>query len=421
MNKKGDLTSTELITLVIVVLSMIILLIFLWLWFYGFSEQKDICKLSVLTRATTPDMVAQGLPLKCKSTKICLTNDGGSKCDEQLAGEEGVEVIVLRGSPAEKRTQIEEVSANAMYDCWDMMGQGKLDLFGTTKSVFGLEQVKSSCVICSRVAIDKSVIYKDYKAQLPDEPKVYNDILYQADSKGNVLLYQSDGPGSYAHDGAGNLISVPNIDSSGKLITPPPQGAVPYSLVDINRYMSSHQVPGQSMTYLQAFTDRGVGSFATVGASEQTKIAEADVKEKYPDKSVTSFARSTTYPQMAFVFMQIKTVSKAEVVKNMLEAGGTIAGAAFMTPVIGKGFRWAAKVTITTLKGWVVVPVLVVGGAVLGYGMWNAQQGQLAAANYCGPFTSSEKASEGCSVVQGIDFNVQLINELCGGQIEGEP
>jgi hypothetical protein len=384
MDKKGELTSSEIITLVIVVLSALVLLFFLWLWFYGFTEQTDICKLSVLTRATTPDVLQRTLPLKCKSTKICLTDDGSSKCDEQFLGEEGVDVITLKGTSPQKRTQIEEVSANAMYDCWNMMGQGKLDLFGEAATPFGLIQVKSSCVICSRVAIDKSVVYADYKNKIPTN---YKNILYASD--GGVVTLDAD--------------------------------KNPIPLVDINTYMRTHQVPGSSLTYLQTFTDKGVSSFSKVETSQESEIAAAEARANLDGKTVQAEGRSTKYPQMAFVFMQVKSVEMKQVATNLIEAGATMAGLTFMTPIIGKGATWAAKTAIVCTKGLILIPVAAAAGAVVGYGMWNAHQGQVAAAGYCGAFTSSDASSKGCSLVQGVDYNVKTINALCGREIAGEP
>jgi len=153
MNKKGDLTSTQIIMLVVAVVGFLIVLAALFLVNLGGYSERDICKLSVLTRATAPSAVQAAVPLKCKAAKICLTeNYFGDRCKEQFPGEPNVEYVRLSGTPAQKARQIEEVSANAMYDCWSMMGEGKLDLFG---EFFGNKD--ATCVVCSRVAIDKDV------------------------------------------------------------------------------------------------------------------------------------------------------------------------------------------------------------------------------------------------------------------------
>ena len=346
--KRGQLTSTQIIMIVLAILGFVILMIFLvGIGFEEFSE-KEICHLSVITRATTQSVVEGQLlvPLKCTTEKICLT-DGSGKCEKQFAGEKNVIVIKLKGSVEEKRRKIEEVSANAMYDCWSMMGQGKLDLFTNIKTAYGLAAAESTCIICSRVAIDEEVDSK---------------ILYENEKKG----------------------------------------------VNINKYLKENQVPGSSLTYLQTFTDRGINAFA--------KFDETDFNENVPegefkiDGGVEEVNR-----ELAFVFFQIKSISIGNVLKKMGKAGGTMAGAVFMTPILGK---FAGKLLLTP-AGAVLAIVGVTG--IGGYGAYNAYQGQLVSAGYCGNFTTTdEKAKEGCSLVQGVNYNFKDINKICG-RIEGNP
>lgn len=157
MNKNGDVTSTQVIFLLIAVISFGIGLMALSLVDFGGSTERDICKLSVLTRATSPDIAQSVIPLKCRTEKICLTDKLFGGCEEQFAGEENVVRVRLSGTDSQKKLKIEEISANAMYDCWNMMGQGKLDLFGKAAESFGWDVTQPTCVICSRVAVDKDV------------------------------------------------------------------------------------------------------------------------------------------------------------------------------------------------------------------------------------------------------------------------
>ena len=287
MEKKGELTSAQIITIVIAIMGFLIVLIALYLIFGGgFQTDEDVCKLSVLTRATAPGAAQNLIPLKCRTSKICITNDSSGKCSEQFAGESNVQVIKLSGGITDKRKKIEEVSANAMYDCWSMMGEGKLDLFGSATTDFGLGKVTSSCVICSRVAIDKSV--------------------------GNNVLF---------------------IDGD----------AAKGSAIDITDYMKRTQIPGQSLTYLQAFTDRGVSSYAKVEPSMTSTLLTTDI-------STSTKANN----EIAFVFMQIKSKEVTEVLKNMALAGGTVAGGTFMSPAGGVA-SMAGRAVIGVVGGTVVV------------------------------------------------------------------
>lgn len=156
MEKKGELTSTQIIIIVLAIVGFGLVAIALFLVDFGGYTEKDICKLSVLSRATATNvagMAGAGIPLKCRTEKICLSESFFGGCDEQFAGEENIVHVRLSGSSSNKARQIMEISANAMYDCWTMMGEGRLDLF--KDNIYGATD--ATCVVCSRVAIDKSV------------------------------------------------------------------------------------------------------------------------------------------------------------------------------------------------------------------------------------------------------------------------
>jgi hypothetical protein len=156
LNRKGEMTSTQLILLILTIAGFVIVLLFIMAFKSGSYTEDEICKLSVLTRATSPQALNTYVPLKCTTKKVCLS-DGSGKCESALAGE-NAEVIKLPSGEANAAKKIEEISANAMYDCWNMMGQGKLDLFnGGIGIATGADSQKAvSCVICSRIAFNAS-------------------------------------------------------------------------------------------------------------------------------------------------------------------------------------------------------------------------------------------------------------------------
>jgi hypothetical protein len=401
MNKRG-ITEREIIITILAIIGFAIIIIALILINLGGESTEDMCKLSVLTRATSPNIAQAAIPLKCATKKICLTAKASAGCEDNFAGEKNVEYVKLTGDVYAQALKIEEVSANAMYDCWSMMGEGKLDLFTNAPAQFGLNPAKTTCVICSRVAVDTGV---------------NTDVLNQ---------------------------------------------------VNINDYIKMRQVPGSSLTYLQAFTDKGVASYAKVEnnplqqATEESNPQKAreDIAEyndafsivswtdkakgvvaswglgiewesdakKYETKLMTTQATGynvnaekiptasgktvVVNREMAFVFMQIKAPDPEDVVTNLGLAGATLGTAAFMSPA-GK----AVSGLIFSPAGLVVA---VAGGvAIAGYGAYNAEQGQLAAAGYCGEFSTGSKAKNGCSMVQGINYNFKDINILCNS-IEGD-
>lgn len=158
MSKRGEISSGEIVGIILAIAALLIALVFLGLFKDTVDADDEACRLSVLARATTPSSVQQAVPLKCVTDKICIS-DNGEKCDEFI-GEKNVEDIKLSGTPEEKAQQIAKVSAEAFYSCWTIMGQGKLDLFGTYRKSFGFSN-GNTCVVCSRIAfagVDDSVL-----------------------------------------------------------------------------------------------------------------------------------------------------------------------------------------------------------------------------------------------------------------------
>ena len=410
MNKKGDLTSTQIITLVIAIIGFGIVLIALFLVNLGGYTAEETCHLSVLTRATAPSALQGAVPLKCVAKKICLGNSASSGCEAQFAGEQNVEYVKLKGTKDEMRRQIEEVSANAMYDCWKMMGEGKLDIFGSYAKEAGITAIGTTCVICSRVAVDNGV------------------------NKTILTEFERDSNGSIVNDSNGNPKTIGGVD--------------------INNYMATHQVPGSSLTYLQTFTDRGVSSYASVSGGfnaedynkkiDENVAKDLTVWDKFlkvldkvnpfnssnPDPLTADSARvdkevgtlsGNSNNQMAFVFMQIKSETIGDVLANQVVYGSTAAAGVSMTPA-GKVFG-VGKAIIGYLPYGKAIMTIGAGGAAvtaIGYGAYNAYQGQLTAARHCGELeTNDAAATKGCSMVQGLNYNFRDINTLCAS-IQGE-
>ena len=338
MDKRGELTSTEITIWILAIVGFGIVLAALFLINLGGYSSEDICKLSVLSRGTAP---AGGgyIPLKCVAEKICIREGFSGGCEDEFAGEKDVEYIRLSGNDGVKADKIEEITANAMYDCWTMMGEGKVDLFsGGLAQKLGFSPADSSCVVCSRVVVDKEV----------------NEFVIK--------------------------------------------------LIDVKEYMQSHQIPGQSLTYLQKFTDRGVSSYAKV---DESALGEVESYEGTIEKDSSG-------NQLAIVFMQIRSEKWGEAMENLGITAIAAGGFASQIPIVGKTF---VRLLFTT-KG--LVAAAVAGGVAAGVTYVNTAAGQANAAGYCGEFTTSdEKAAEGCSVMQAIGYNFNDINNICSA-IEGE-
>jgi hypothetical protein len=156
-NKKGEFTISWIITIILLAVGFIFLLIFFFNIGGKGTLDSEICHQSVVLRASMPNLAQDYLPLKCGTKKICITSSGffnSGKCEE-LSGEKGVTTIKVKSI-----RDIEKVYAEEILGCWAMMGEGKLSLFNNNVGRYGFGILPSSCVICSRIAFDKTALEK---------------------------------------------------------------------------------------------------------------------------------------------------------------------------------------------------------------------------------------------------------------------
>jgi len=379
--KKGELTSSQIITIVLAIAGFIVVLIFLAILFEDRGEgDRELCKFSVLTRATSPiGSLQASIPLKCTTEKICISASGKKDACKQFAGEEDKSPVKLKGSVDEKARKIEETYANAMFDCWNMMGEGKLDVFpgsdrpkseiGTILSVIGdalgiPKKLKPACVICSRVALADDLFDEN------GEPKEF------------------------------------------------------LKKVDTNRYLKDEFIPNTNEKYIKYFSDEQVRGFLDKEFFEQglvvdsrdkkgNEIVEFEDKEGKKLESV-SLKRPEPTNQMAFVFMQIITEESA--LKAASDAGAAT-GFVFAGAAVASPFRVLNAVGFWPRVGVVLATI----GLTAGFSYLTQDANQVLAAGYCGEFTKEGKKSQGCSLLKPVDYNdISQINDLCF-ILEGNP
>ncbi len=153
-NKKGSLTATQLVTIILLVIGFAILLFVFYQINWTGQIDKQICHESVILRATSP-LATQGLvPLKCRTSKICVSSGIiGGKCKKEFENAKGITKVKVK-----EVEQIEKLVTQEIIDCWTMMGEGKVSLFSQYWAErFGVGGVYSTCVICSRVAFDEKL------------------------------------------------------------------------------------------------------------------------------------------------------------------------------------------------------------------------------------------------------------------------
>lgn len=156
LNKKG-LAVSVIVVMIIVIAGFAILLFFYSQIAWTGNIDRTVCHQSVIYRATLPEFANSKdlVPLKCRTEKICLSSSFFGKCKE-FEGAKGITTIKV--SDVE---DIEKVISQEILSCWETMGEGKLSLFNDfIAKTLGLDQITSSCVICSRIAFDDDSLIK---------------------------------------------------------------------------------------------------------------------------------------------------------------------------------------------------------------------------------------------------------------------
>ncbi len=161
-SKKGELTTSELIG-IIILLASVAIIIFIYFQINWIGQIDDaVCHESVILRGTLPQALgAKNLvPLKCQTEKICIRGDkllfGQGDCSEEYFGAKDV-----NEKDAKDVNDINRVVAQEMLSCWQMMGEGKLSIFPQSfwvKHKVPFAEPESSCVICTRIALDEETL-----------------------------------------------------------------------------------------------------------------------------------------------------------------------------------------------------------------------------------------------------------------------
>ena len=335
-NKRGATTMAYfLFILIIAVVSFGVLLYFILSADVEELGVDGVCQVSVLTRATTPNALElkNQVPLKCSTKKICISDGGNGNC-EQFAREKEIINVKLESDSVGAARGIEKTIADSMLYCWRTMGEGKLDLMGQEG---GFEKAEPRCVICSRIALDKGFVNKNYK---------------------NVR-----------------------------------------GLVDINKYLENHEAPNSNgKSYLSVFSDESVRAYGSF--REDIANTEGKITNEY-----------------AVLFAQINTNTEPLDAAGKVVTGGFVLGGGALLTSFGRSILGSPLGALGAITGI---------GAAATYAGINQRNNQIISAGYCGQFKSSvskdDKLRKGCSIVTVVDYsNVEKINELCKGGIEGSP
>jgi hypothetical protein len=143
MKKKGEMTTQQIVILIILIASFAVILFFLARLQLGKNNNAEICHNSVISRASVGKIsstASDALPLNCKRQYVCLSADGS--CENMTSPD--VQKV-------KTQDDVYKSLAEDMANCWWMFGEGKINYVGAdmTKKLY--------CSQCSQIGFDNSV------------------------------------------------------------------------------------------------------------------------------------------------------------------------------------------------------------------------------------------------------------------------
>lgn len=166
MVKKGEITSGQLILMILLIIGFVIIVYFLYSIFnWNPIIDEQACHESVVFRSTVNFGFIKSskiVPLKCQTEKICMSM---SKNDCNQVGKNTpnnpVTKINLDKDPIKARQQILDQFAESMRKCHSMLGEGQL-LFMPERIGWGEKYWTGTnyCLICARIVLDEEAMQK---------------------------------------------------------------------------------------------------------------------------------------------------------------------------------------------------------------------------------------------------------------------
>ena len=173
-DKHGELTTKQIVMIIILITSFIIVLFLLFRLNLGETTSKEICHNSVVLKEKSGILAG---PLDCRTNYLCIS--GGKNCEEISA------TSTIKVDPDNKNETMKAL-ADEMSDCWWMFGEGKIDY--ADRGTF----TRTACSICSIVEFDErlqemdSISYEEFYDYLRTTPKTktqtYIQYLYDTDT-----------------------------------------------------------------------------------------------------------------------------------------------------------------------------------------------------------------------------------------------
>jgi hypothetical protein len=156
-NCKGELTTQQIVILIILITSFAVILFLLFRLNLGELTDKEICHNSVVMKEKS----VIGGNLDCKTNYICIS--GGGECKDFNP------TITVKIDASNKETIMKAI-AEEMINCWWMFGEGKINYLDLT------DFRKVHCAICSVIKFDEEIQDKNEINNINYE-ELYNFLL----------------------------------------------------------------------------------------------------------------------------------------------------------------------------------------------------------------------------------------------------
>ncbi|VVB80092.1 Uncharacterised protein [uncultured archaeon] len=196
-NQKGELTTAQIVALIILVLSFAVIIIFLSRLNLQEDSKREICKASVILSGKDP--VSKNP--NCETNYVCITR--GEACTD-IKADETIKIL-----PGDERKQILSALANELSDCWMMFGEGNVKY--VQNSVSG--SYSYHCAVCSIIKFGDSLnsisITKDdltlyLELEKKDASQTYASYLYSTNTVEDALSSK------------GRMYPIPDLDLKKK-------------------------------------------------------------------------------------------------------------------------------------------------------------------------------------------------------------
>ena len=175
-NRKAELTTKQLVMIIILITSFIIILFLLFRLNLGETTAKEICHNSVVLKGKAGAFAGA---LDCRTNYLCIS--GGKDCEE-IPTTSTTEITLNK---KETLNETMKAIADEMADCWWMFGEGKINYVGD--KFFG----NVACALCSVIDFDEtiegSVSYSEFFNYLKTTPKSSSQTYLQYLYEGNML------------------------------------------------------------------------------------------------------------------------------------------------------------------------------------------------------------------------------------------